>query len=62
MDAHHYSAPNRLAGEQVDVRCSATSVEIFQRSFRTSAGAAATKEKPAFERRTGSPAEGLHGC
>lgn len=37
LDGHHYSAPHRLAGESVDVRWTATSVEIFHRGERVAA-------------------------
>jgi transposase len=44
IDGHNYSAPHRLAGEQVDVRCSATSIEIFHRGERVAAHARSTRQ------------------
>ncbi|MEX2553417.1 MAG: IS21 family transposase [Actinomycetota bacterium] len=37
VGGHHYSAPHRLAGEPVDVRCSASAIEIFHRGERVAA-------------------------
>jgi transposase len=44
LDGHHYSAPHRLAGEPVDVRSSATAIEIFHRGERVAAHARSTRQ------------------
>jgi transposase len=43
VEGHHYSAPHRLAGEAVDVRCSASAIEIFHRNQRVAAHPRSTR-------------------
>jgi transposase len=44
FEGHNYSAPHRLAGELVDLRCSATAIEIFHRGERVAAHPRSTRQ------------------
>ena len=43
FEGHNYSAPHRLAGESVDLRCSQTAIEIFHRGERVAAHPRSTR-------------------
>lgn len=44
FEGHNYSAPHRLGGESVDLRCSAAAIEIFHRGERVAVHPRSTRQ------------------